>query len=548
MEEQASGASEDLLPGTSPHSESGGSDRIAPPTTANSVLFSRSLFEGSPAYKQRRKKSSRNKKQRYQPGDTASSAYDSGEEQSGSDSDGLHGSSFSAMTTNLDEVPLLPSSLHRSGQSFLEGTMGAGGLNTSSSPATRFDALPASSPEHAQVGAVGQNTRAPNSINWPPIIPSFSLDSSISQTSTFASYETSRPNITTPPLNVPGIGAATGVPGCNAKGFSCPLLSCGRLFKRLEHLKRHVRTHTQERPYECTRCAKRFSRSDNLTQHHKTHEKADRGERMKTEASESTEDDMATFLEAEVDAMVATESRNLSSVMDGFGGIQNTMHNEVPYPMAGNYRARQLSLNLLLSGRPESGSSRSHGPPSHPIPSDATMQLSHASAQQLQRKSIGGEWTGFGMPFRSLPPRHSPNTNAVLAKRHRSMTPNLSAANRTGFAGSSGMLRMSPGLNPSQTHSGPPPSVQMSVLPHPGLDQQPYHRSTSLDPAAFGTRRSQPSMNNMSDIPFSGNSIHLVERPLLDLDSTYNLNSSRLVAGENNASKGMNDQDRQKNL
>lgn len=50
------------------------------------------------------------------------------------------------------------------------------------------------------------------------------------------------------------------------KSHSCPIPTCGRLFKRLEHLKRHVRTHTQERPYVCGVCRKAFSRSDNLAQ------------------------------------------------------------------------------------------------------------------------------------------------------------------------------------------------------------------------------------------------------------------------------------------
>ncbi|KAI0851806.1 Ste12-like transcription factor [Daldinia vernicosa] len=59
------------------------------------------------------------------------------------------------------------------------------------------------------------------------------------------------------------------------KSHSCPIPTCGRLFKRLEHLKRHVRTHTQERPYICPYCSKAFSRSDNLAQHKRTH---DRGE------------------------------------------------------------------------------------------------------------------------------------------------------------------------------------------------------------------------------------------------------------------------------
>lgn len=62
------------------------------------------------------------------------------------------------------------------------------------------------------------------------------------------------------------------------KSHSCPIPTCGRLFKRLEHLKRHVRTHTQERPYICPHCNKAFSRSDNLAQHRRTHERTDGSE------------------------------------------------------------------------------------------------------------------------------------------------------------------------------------------------------------------------------------------------------------------------------
>jgi transcription factor STE12 len=57
------------------------------------------------------------------------------------------------------------------------------------------------------------------------------------------------------------------------KAFVCPLFSCGRMFKRQEHLKRHLRTHTMERPYACPKCKKRFSRSDNLNQHLRTHDR-----------------------------------------------------------------------------------------------------------------------------------------------------------------------------------------------------------------------------------------------------------------------------------
>ncbi|KAG0231544.1 hypothetical protein BGX31_005482 [Mortierella sp. GBA43] len=63
-------------------------------------------------------------------------------------------------------------------------------------------------------------------------------------------------------------------PDISNRVFTCNLDDCGKLFKRSEHLKRHVRSvHTLEKPFVCPidSCPKRFSRSDNLNQHIRIH-------------------------------------------------------------------------------------------------------------------------------------------------------------------------------------------------------------------------------------------------------------------------------------
>ncbi|KAG0297421.1 hypothetical protein BGZ96_006601, partial [Linnemannia gamsii] len=128
-----------------------------------------------------------------------------------------------------------------------------------------------------------------------PIFQTMSTSSSMSDLSSLhdfngGSLEDSKPSslllMATSPISTT-TSVTTGVPkrsrgrrvsshpdnsGC--KIFKCRFDDCGKIFKRSEHLKRHVRSiHTLEKPFECpiNNCPKRFSRSDNLNQHIRIH-------------------------------------------------------------------------------------------------------------------------------------------------------------------------------------------------------------------------------------------------------------------------------------
>ncbi|KAK9720799.1 hypothetical protein K7432_003901 [Basidiobolus ranarum] len=68
------------------------------------------------------------------------------------------------------------------------------------------------------------------------------------------------------------------------KVHACTVMGCEMRFKRLEHLKRHHRVHTMERPFSCPfpGCGKTFSRQDNLRQHTRTHQRHHTGNKRYT--------------------------------------------------------------------------------------------------------------------------------------------------------------------------------------------------------------------------------------------------------------------------
>ncbi|KAH7906551.1 hypothetical protein BJ138DRAFT_982318, partial [Hygrophoropsis aurantiaca] len=87
------------------------------------------------------------------------------------------------------------------------------------------------------------------------------------------------------PASAGGIGVNKRYRPAPAKTFQCRGYGeCRMVFSRSEHLARHIRKHTGERPFTC-HCSKQFSRLDNLRQHAQTvhADKCDQNERMMRE-------------------------------------------------------------------------------------------------------------------------------------------------------------------------------------------------------------------------------------------------------------------------
>ncbi|CAG8732214.1 143_t:CDS:2 [Gigaspora margarita] len=132
--------------------------------------------------------------------------------------------------------------------------------------------------------------------NW--MMPIFSLHAPTPHHHLLPSTSLNNQNhIISYPLNSPNPSSNLNSPPSSSSvsrnRHKCDWPGCTWSFKRLEHLKRHMITHTGERKYTChyPGCGKKFGRSDNFAAHYKTHTKSNpRRSRKSTNILNNTTD------------------------------------------------------------------------------------------------------------------------------------------------------------------------------------------------------------------------------------------------------------------
>ncbi|KAH6608859.1 c2h2 transcription factor [Trichoderma cornu-damae] len=173
---------------------------------------------------------------------------------------------------------------------------------------------------------------------------------------------------------------------------------CNLSFTRSEHLARHIRKHTGERPFQC-HCSRRFSRLDNLRQHAQTVHvnedipidslaatgsrfqrqiRTDRVRQAGNRARASTGGSAGGPVRGHSKSLSTSSISSITSVGSAYSAQNDPRRRPPPLVMAADPRSR-LSLESYPSGTDSTFSYRPQSPGDFSAPTSATFSTAQSS-------------------------------------------------------------------------------------------------------------------------------------------------------------------------
>ncbi|KAK5167604.1 uncharacterized protein LTR77_007303 [Saxophila tyrrhenica] len=269
--------------------------------------------------------------------------------------------------------------------------------------------------------------------------------------------------------------------------------TCGRSFARLEHLKRHERSHTKEKPFECAECTRCFARRDLLLRHQqKLHLTGTPSSKPRSGRRESVSS-----------AGVASGRVRKNSMANGASGPNGTGIGHRP-------RANTIS-HIDLSG----------------LGMMDTPSFSRLNALGLGHVNMGGLPGPMNMDYRGMSTAMGSHGNMGLPKLDTHALNNMDMTNslrtappQPSFGGFDIDQLFNPGttVNPAQLHFGGSSSTNQFNMPplepftvHPAIDPQAqnddfgwmknWHMQVSQDGNENAIDESSPSRMSSGDSP-----------------------------------------------
>ncbi|KAK5938353.1 hypothetical protein PMZ80_009323 [Knufia obscura] len=212
-------------------------------------------------------------------------------------------------------------------------------------------------------------------------------------------------------------------------------LTCTRSFARLEHLKRHERSHTKEKPFECQSCTRCFARRDLLLRHQqKLHSTTTPSSRPRNGRRESAAGVAGSRVRK--NSMVSTQNQtmrpraNTLSHVDAstLGMMSGSAFNRSFVPMHSHHNSFSTMSsmgNLGLRGMGMSNSASMMGLPRL----DTNSVASHVSNGLRTAPPFGGFPADFDLEMMSYDTGHSHTINP-----HELHTPSLQGLGIDGSA------------------------------------------------------------------------------------------------------------------